>query len=96
MKNDHLLQFNPSAFLQFVKFTASEKQWHLRNRGLLVDKDDEGENYVNLYFIDGFFVEEILSKTENRLVDVIPYTKGFKVDSFVEVKHIIVSKLNSI
>jgi hypothetical protein len=87
-----LLQFNPCAFQEFLKLSAAEKQWHIRNKGLLVDKDQDDERCINLYFIEGFFVEEVLCKEDNSLIELLPYTRGYKAESFVEVKQVIVPK----
>lgn len=88
----NLLQLNLAAFNNFVKLNAIEKVIELKTKGVLVDVDLEKETAINLYFINGFFVEEIFSTEENKTLDVIPYPHGYKPEAFVEVVETVVPK----
>lgn len=87
-----LLKFNNKAFNEFVKLNTPEKHNLLFNNGLLVDNDNEKDYVLNLYFINGFFVEVLISKTENKVTDIVPYKHGYSVKRYLEVKKVVVAK----
>lgn len=89
-----LLQLNQKTFTRFVHLKTTDKQQWLKSKGLLVDKDHDKQQVINLYYLKGFFVEEILSVSGNTLIDIIPYKHGFKSSSFVELKETLVPKHN--
>lgn len=84
---------SPQAFYEFARMNSSEKALVLKKSGLLLDKDQEKGQSVNLYFLNGFFVEETISRKENK-VDIIPYKHGYRLESYVEVKQVLVPKRN--
>ena len=73
---------NPKSFYEFARLNDQDKATELMNNGLLLDKDLEKEHDVNLYYLNGFFVEETISKKQNRVVDIIPYKHGYRLETY--------------
>jgi hypothetical protein len=84
------VQPNLKCFYAFAKMNNHEKTTLLNHSGILLDKDLEKENSVNLYYLNGFFVEEI--RTKNKVVDIIPYKQGYRLESYAEIRQAIVPK----
>lgn len=84
MNTDDTLNQQPiiKSFYEFARLDNNEKSMELMSHGLLLDKDQEKERSVNLYYLNGFFVEETISKALNRVVDIIPYKHGFRLETF--------------
>jgi hypothetical protein len=77
-------------FYSFVKMKDVQKDTVLRSKGILLDKDTENGKTINLYFLDGFFVEEIISGNEKR--EIIPFKQGYRIESYLQVKEVIVPR----
>lgn len=75
-------QPNFKSFYEFAKLNDEDKATELMNNGVLLDKDLEKEQAVNLYYLNGFFVEETISKKQNRVVDIIPYKHGYRLETY--------------
>lgn len=75
-------QPNHKSFYEFAKLNDEDKATELMNNGVLLDKDLEKEQAVNLYYLNGFFVEETISKKQNRVVDIIPYKHGYRLETY--------------
>lgn len=87
-----LLNFNAHAFNEFIKLNTIEKYNLLFKSGLLVDNYIEKDFLLNLYFINGFFVEVLLSKEENTIMDIVPFKQGYNTKWYLEVKEIVVAR----
>lgn len=83
---------NLQSFFSFARMNNTEKKSMLNSSGLLLDVDLEKEQSVKLYFLDGFFVEETISHPENKVLDIIPYKHGYRLQTFAEIKQVIVPK----
>ena len=83
---------NLQSFFRFARMNNTEKKSVLSRNGLLLDVDKNKGQSVNLYFLDGFFVEETVSQPENKVLDIIPYKHGYRLETFVEIKQVLVPK----
>lgn len=83
---------NQQAFNTFVKSCETSQHQVLLDKGILLDIDKEGTLQVNLYFLDGFFVEEIICNFDNTIIEIVPYKTGYKLESFLEMKHEVITK----
>jgi hypothetical protein len=72
----------------------SQKASVLKNSGVLLDKDLAKESSVNLYYLNGFFVEETITRKHNTntIVDIIPYKHGYRLETYAEIKPTVVPK----
>jgi hypothetical protein len=77
---------NLQLFYAFVKSGPISQHQALLNKGVLLDSDNEGAHLVNLYYLDGFFVEETICNRHNSVVNILPYKRGYKLKSFLEPK----------
>jgi hypothetical protein len=85
-------ELNPKGLYNFLKTSISGQTEILRNHGILLDTDIEKDILINLYFIDGFFVEETFSISEKRVIENIPFKQGYRMQNYVEIKKVIVPK----
>lgn len=72
------------SFYNFARLNSCEQRLILLNMGTLVDTDTEEENICNLYFLNGFFVEERISIADGRLCEILPFRQGYKLASFMK------------
>ena len=84
METNNKLIFSAQSFHSFIKFNPERQAEILRANGLLLDTEFERDSIVNLYFISGFFVEEILDKNTRELQFVLPFRHGFKIQNYVK------------
>lgn len=86
-----LTAFNQASFNQFVRLSSEQKSDLLKKSGLLVDSLNDHNEHVDLYFIDGYFAEEI-RYSESGAHIVLPYKNGYITEKFVEVREILVPR----
>jgi len=72
------------SFYNFAKLTKKQQGILLNDEGIFLDLDCEKETTIRLYFLQGFFVEEIFNRNLNEIVDVIPYKQGYKIENFLK------------
>lgn len=85
-------QLNLQSFYDFAKMSKEEQCSLIQGKGMFLDADIEKDCLVKLYFLSGFFVEEIVSLHEDKVIDVIPYKQGYRLESYLEVKSILVPR----
>lgn len=64
-------------FSNFIRLTREQRLQRLRFAGILLDTDIENDEQTNLYLLDGFFVEEIISVKNSAPALLLPYKRGF-------------------
>lgn len=69
-------------FFRFIRLGFEEKLKALELGGTLLDTDVEGTNIVKLYFLHGFFVEQIESVC-GTITELIPYKNGYRIYNFL-------------
>jgi hypothetical protein len=77
---------NIESFNFFVKLSKSEQTVMLKEKGIFLDLDSEKNTLTKLYFLNGFFVEEVISRKQNIVIDIIPYKQGYRIENYLEVK----------
>lgn len=77
---------NLQSFYDFVKLSTSQQSALLKEKGLFLDLDSEKSTLTKLYFMNGFFVEEITHRRLNSVVEIIPYRQGYRIENYLEVK----------
>lgn len=75
---------NLKSFHDFNKLSITEKKELLSAEGIFLDLESEDDLVTRLYFLNGFFVEEVFSRSKNEIVELIPYKKGFKIESYLK------------
>lgn len=85
-------QPNLKLFYEFAKLNNADKARMLAKNGVLLDKDSATEESTNLYYLNGFFVEETISVKSNRVVDIIPYKHGYKLETYAEIRPTVIPK----
>jgi hypothetical protein len=57
----------------------------LRTAGTLLDSDCNKRQKTNLYFLNGFFVEETIAEPTQKIIDIIPFRQGYRIESCLKV-----------
>ncbi len=79
-------QLDLQSFYEFVKLDRSQQCEILGKKATFLDLDSDKLTFTKLYFLNGFFVEEVVCRKNNTVVDVIPFKQGYKIESYIEVK----------
>lgn len=77
---NHPLPSTAPSFYEFARLSQHQKSNELMTHGVLLDRDEEKEQAVNLYYLNGFFVEETIHNKVKTKVEIIPYKHGFKLN----------------
>lgn len=85
-------EINQKDFLDFIKLSQINQAGLLKATGVKLDSDIENDKRVNLFYLGGFFVEEIRAISDNSLLEIIPFKNGYRLENYVEVKEVFVPK----
>ena len=61
----------------FIKLSFEEKSQLICNEGNLIDAYHDNHFEVKVFSLHDFFAEVILNVEEEKIVDIIPYKRGF-------------------
>jgi len=75
---------NLQSFYDFVKLSKTQKEELLITEGVFLDLDNEKDLVTRLFFLKGFFVEEIFCRSLNEVMDIIPYKQGYRIESYLK------------
>lgn len=62
---------------EFIKLSLDEKSNVICTEGNLIDAYKENNIDVKVFSLHNFFAEVILNVEEEKIVDIIPYKRGF-------------------
>ena len=62
----------------YAKLSEGEKEELLKNQALFVEQYTDGDVLIQIYFLNGFFVEVTIKK--GKVTDNIPYKRGYKIN----------------
>lgn len=89
-KSTSIKEIDIRSFYKFIRLNKEEQGRLLTERGMFLDLDDEEETMTRLYFLDGFFVEEVFCKNTNQVIEMIPFKRGYRLESFLGQRHALV------
>lgn len=64
----------------FAKLGLKEKTNLVENKAVYLDNFIDGNNLINTYFFEGFFVESIIDLKAGIITEIIPYQYGYRMD----------------
>lgn len=67
----------------YTQLSLGEKASLLWQRALYIDKYSDEENTTNLYHINNFYIEAVVSHKENRIIDVTPFKMGDRLEKYL-------------
>jgi hypothetical protein len=85
-------ELNSDFLIKFINMNLNEQSELLRREGILVDCDIENGRSTSLFYLQGFFAEETISVSENKILEIIPFKQGYKVEKYFEVKQVLALK----
>ena len=63
--------------------SMGERASMLWQKARYIDRYTDGEQTTNLYHINNFYVEAVVSHRENRIVDVTPFKMGDRFEKYL-------------
>lgn len=69
---------------EFARLTLVEKAELISNQGVFLENLGDSGNEINLYFLNGFFVEVEINKLQNMIVEIMPFKQGYKVKKYLD------------
>ena len=67
----------------YNRLTLGEKASMLWQQAQFIERHAEGDLTSCLYHINNFFIEAVVSHRENRIVEVIPFKIGERLDKYL-------------
>jgi hypothetical protein len=64
----------------YAKLKAPEKELIIQETAVLLESYIEGTTRVTVYYMPSFFIEVNTCLIENRMIDIIPYRRGHKIE----------------
>lgn len=64
----------------FAKLGLKEKTNLIESQAVFLDNYMDGENLINTYFFEGFFVESIVDLSAGKIIEILPFHHGYKID----------------
>jgi hypothetical protein len=87
MKTNYIIPEVDTAELHsFIKQDVNSQLRTLKEKAIMLDQDSENGQSTILYFLKGFYVEETFSILDNKVIDIVPFKRGFKVERFLKEK----------
>lgn len=65
----------------YAKLSEGEKEELLKNQALFVDQYNDGDVLIQIYFLNGFFIEVTIRN--GKITDHIPYQRGYKINKSI-------------
>jgi hypothetical protein len=67
----------------YNQLSLGERASLLWQQALYLDRHSDAENTSNLYHINNFFIEAVVSHRENRIIDVTPFKMGERLEKYL-------------
>jgi hypothetical protein len=68
---------------EYNRLTLGEKASLLWQKALFIERYTDKDTTSNLYHIKNFFIEAVVSHTENRIIDVTPFKMGDRLEKYL-------------
>ena len=65
---------------EFAKLGSRKKEELLHTKAMLLESYADKNKRKTVYYLPSFFVEVTTSLEKNKVVDIIPYRRGYKVE----------------
>jgi hypothetical protein len=69
---------------EFTALDINARAEFLWKNGIFLDNYLDEENAFNIYFLKEFFVEVIVSKPNDEIINVVPFKAGYRLDKYLE------------
>jgi hypothetical protein len=66
----------------FAKLNMNEREEMIQKQGVFLESWIDNDNLINLFYVDGFFVEIALNPLRNEPVSIIPFKRGYNVKTY--------------
>jgi len=66
---------------EFIRLNLSKRADVIGTTGIFLETHLDKGNSINLYYLNGFFVEVLKSSTD-KVIEITPFTKGYRVEQY--------------
>jgi hypothetical protein len=66
---------------EFAKLRPEQKEELLHTQAMLLECFTEKDKHFTIYYLPSFFVEVSTNVKSKNIIDIIPYRRGYKVES---------------
>ncbi len=67
----------------YNQLSLGEKASMLWQRARYIDRFSDDDKTTNLYHINNFYIEAVVSHKENRIIDVTPFKMGDRFEKYL-------------
>ncbi len=69
---------------EFSRLSFAEKAELIKSQGVFLENLGDAGNEINLYYLQGFFVEVEVNKLQNIVVDITPFKQGYRIRKYMD------------
>jgi hypothetical protein len=67
----------------YIKLDMNERANILWDEGVFIDKYIDLRIITNLYYLDKFYVEVVLSNKDGRITEITPFKNGDRLEKYI-------------
>ena len=67
---------------EFARLSFEQKVDLIKRNGVFLENLGDAGNEINLYYLQGLFVEVEVNKLQNFIVDITPFRQGYKANKY--------------
>ena len=67
----------------YMKLDLNGRANLLWDEGIFIDKYIDLQIITNLYYLDNFYVEVVLSNKDGRITEITPFTAGERLEKYI-------------
>lgn len=67
----------------YIKLDLNGRANLLWDEGIFIDKYIDLQIITNLYYLDNFYVEVVLSNKDGRITEITPFKSGDRLDKYI-------------
>jgi hypothetical protein len=76
--------YNSMSMQEYIKLTLGDKADLLWKNGLFIDTYSDKVITANLYFINNFFVEVIVTHNNSQIREITPFKTGSRLEKYLD------------
>ena len=70
-------------FHEYINLDLNRKACILCEQGVFVDKYIDLEYITSLYYLNNFFIEIVVSGSDNNILEIIPFRTGDRLEKYL-------------
>lgn len=79
----NVLNFHRVEMFDYMKLDMNGRANLLWDEGIFIDKYIDLQIITNLYYLESFYVEVVLSNKDGRITEITPFKHGERLDKYI-------------